>query len=417
MTTPAPYAGPALLTIRVGASDELLVRRLYGLLPGSTRAPYRPARLVVDAHVPTTSGGSNLARVARDAGVPFLIDPETYYLQDEQHPSAPWCAVPYAQSAAATPADLLSPSSQRALVKSVVDYQLAHGATAIIAPYVHVERPTLGWVQVQAGLWSRTASYVKEAGINLPVVALVAVGWRCLHPTQGVPALRDMWEALHFLAPNEVALAASKVHDGADPAGRIAELLMLVADLARRHPMVTMWQQGLLGEACVIQGAAGYECGIGWREKCDLQNRKAQYRSSSDGHPAARPVYIREIGRGVSKRRLELARSRRRIWSHLVCPHPDCCAPAGDELLGDARRHTVVARARELANLDATHATRWRWNRLTQRLADGIAIAELLNGLAPSSSAMPAIRMPSLRALHEIANARRVRRASIRRTA
>ena len=67
--------------------------------------------------------------------------------------------------------------------------------------------------------------------------------------------------------------------------------------------------------------------------------------------------------------------------------------------------------------LDATHATRWRWNRLTQRLADGLVIADLLNALGPSSNALPAIETNSLRALHQIANARRVRRGTIRRTA
>jgi len=417
MTASARYAGPTELTVRVSGADKLLVQRLYGLLPGSIRAPYRPNRLVVDAHVPTTPAGAELGKVAREAGVAFLIDPETYYLQDTQHAGAPWCSTPYAQPAPAAPVDLLNPATQHTLVKSVVDYQLTHDATTVIAPYVHVERPTPGWVQVQAGLWRRTAAYLNGAGIHLPVVAVVAIGCRCLHPLQGVPALGDMWDALAVLNPDEIALAASKVHAGADPAGRIAELLMLVTTMCDTYPKVTMWQQGLLGEACVIQGAAGYECGIGWREKCDLQTRQAQYRSPNSGRPGPRAVYVHEIGRGVSKRRLELARTRRRIWSRLVCPHPDCCAPGGDDLLADARRHAIVARARELANLDSTHATRWRWNRLTQRLAEGAAVAELLNGLGPSSTAMPGIDVRSLTGLYDIANARRIRPSNIRRTA
>lgn len=417
MVTAIHYTGAAELTIRVTAADKRLVQRLYGLLPGVGRAPYRPDRLVVDAHVPMSTSGAEISRTAREAGVPFLIDPETYYLQDVQHLGAPWCSTPFAHPEAASPADLLSPSRQLALVQSVVDYQIAHGATAVIAPYVHIERPTHGWVQVQAGLWRRTASYLKDTGIKLPVVAVVAIGWRCLHPTQGVPALSDLWESLTALAPNEIALAASRVHEGADPTERITELLLLVTKLTSTYPKVTMWQQGLLGEACVIAGAAGYECGIGWREKCDLPSRQRQHRFPNDGHPGARPVYIDMIGRGVPKRRLELARTHRRVWARFICPHPDCCAPAGDDLLQDARQHCVVARARELANLDTTHATRWRWHRLTQRLAEGIAAAELLNGLGPSSSTLPLISTSSLRALHQVANLRRSRPGAIRRTA
>lgn len=408
--------GPAELTIRVGAADELLVRRLYGLVPGVAAAPHRPARLVVDAHVPLGAGGDGMASVARQAGVPFLIDPETIYLQDVQHAGAPWSKVPFARATASTPADLMGAAAQEALVKSVIDYQITHGATQLLAPYVHIERPTPGWVQVQAGLWRRTAVYLKQTGINLPLIAVVAIGWRCLHPTRGMPALSDVWTALAALDPTEVAIAASKVHLGVRPADRIVELLMLVRELTKTYK-VTMWQQGLLGEACVIEGAAGYECGIGWRDKCDMQNRMAQHRRPSSGHPGAQPVYIHELGRGVSKRRLELARTKRAVWSRLVCPFPDCCSPGGDDLLGDARRHSVIARARELEKLSATPATRWRWNQLTQRYAEGIDLAVRLNALSPSTSAVPAIETSSLRALHQVANARRSRPGVVRRTA
>lgn len=408
--------GLAQLTTRVGAADEPFVRRLFGLTPATVPAPHRPARLVVDAHVPLSSNGSGLAKAAREAGVPFLIDPETIYLQDVQHATAPWCTVPYAQAKVITPADLASAAAQDSLVKAVVDYQIAHGASVVILPYVHIEHPDSGWVQVQAGLWRRARAYIEQGGINLPVIALVAIGWRCLHPWRGVPALNPMWDALAVLSPDEVALAASKVHMGAKPSDRIAELLMLVRNLSRTYT-VTMWQQGILGEACVIEGAAGYECGIGWREKCDLQSRMSQQRHPSTGHPAARAVYVHEIGRGVPKWRVELARTKRRIWAALVCPFPDCCGPAGEDLLADARRHDVVTRARELAQLDATPATRWRWNRLTLRLADGIELAERLNALGSSSSPMPRIDTTSLAALHEIADARRSRPGVIRRIA
>lgn len=410
------YAGPAELTTRVSGADELLVRRLYGLLPGVSPAPHRPARLVVDAHVPLSAAGSGLAAAARQAGVPFLIDPETTYLQDVQHPDAAWCKVPYANALAATPSDLMGAAAQEQLVETAIDYQITRGATQILAPYVHIESPTGGWAQVQAGLWRRTAAHVRRAGIHLPVIAVVALGWRCLHPTRGLPALNHAWAALAALHPAEVAVAASKVHMGSRPADRIAELLMLVHDLSQTYK-VTLWQQGLLGEACVIEGAAGYESGIGWRDKCDLQSRMAQYRRPSSGHPGAQPVYIHELGRGVPKRRLELARSKRSVWSRLICPFPDCCSPGGDELLGDARLHSVVARARGLDELNATRAIRWRWNRLAERYSMGIDLAVRLNDLAPSSSGMPGIDLTSLRALHQVASARRGRPGVVRRTA
>ncbi len=411
------YIRPAELTLRVGANDELFVRHLFGLTPAGRPAPHLPARLVVDAHVPLGSG-SALASVALEAGVPFLVDPETHYLQDQQHPGAAWCRVGFGNPANHEPVDLMATDVQDELVEAVIQHQLAHGASMLIAPYVHVDQPGSRWPEVQAALWSRTAAYIAKAGVNLPVIAVVAIGWRCLHPLRGFPQLSQMWDALADLNPAEIALAASKVHLGAKPQDRIAELLMVVRNLARDYK-VTMWQQGLLGELCVVGGAAGYETGIGWREKRDLQSRKAVHRepSGEDSHPPARPVYVRELGRGVPKTRLQLARSKRRVWAKLVCPFPDCCAPAGQDLLEDARRHSAVSRARELEQLDATNATSWRWNYSTQRTLTGIELAQSLNALAPASSKTPAVDMKTLLAIYEIASARRTRRVLARRTA
>lgn len=404
-----------LLTIRASALDNLLLRRLYGLEAGHSAAPHRPDRLVVDAHVPLTPRGAALADTARIAGVPFLIDPETHYLQDRQCAEASWCAAPFANTEIASPVDLMRSAAQDALVESVIDYQVERGATAVIAPYVHVERPTMGWVQVQAGLWRRTRAYLQKTRINLPVIAVVALGWRCM-TVSGNRALNDYWGGLTALSPDEVAVAASKAHMGADPASRIADLLSLVRRLSAAFT-VTTWQQGLLGEACVIDGAVGYECGIGWREKCDLQTRMSQYRSPRTGSVGGRPVYIAQVGASVPKQRLEAARSQRALWAKLVCHTPGCCAPAGDDLVGDARRHDVIARAHELEQLLSTPVAVWQWHLLAQRLDRGLDIATRLNALGPKSSALPAVSTATLQALYEIADARRRRAFAPRRAA
>lgn len=410
------HVGAAMFTLRAGGNDEAWLRQLYGLLPDSTRASFVPDRLVVDAHVPLTTSGANLGEVARLAGVPFLVDPETYFLQDVQDESASWCKTPFASAQAHTPTDLLKPALQEDLVCNVVDYQLAQGATAVIPPYVHIDRPDDGWVRVQRDLWHQTARYLRQAGINLPVVAVLALGWRCLQPAT-FRHLGQLWAPLSALDPQEVALAASKSHKGARREERIADLLMFVQRMADSHS-VTMWQQGLLGEACVIAGASGYECGAGWRESCDLQSRMSKDRHPRSGHPGSRPVYISALGRSIPKRRLELGRQKRQLWGRLICASADCCPPNGQDLLRDARSHDIVARIRDLRELSATSAINWRWHRIAQRLEGGVALAEQLNSLAPSSSAIPQIDVAGLKALYQVADIRRSRRGRrIRRTA
>lgn len=410
------HAPTSSFTLRVAANDGAWLGQLYGLMPDSPKSTFVPDRLVVDAHVPLTTSGASLSAVARLAGVPFLVDPETYYLQDIQDPSAPWCKTPFGSTKAHSPTELLNPAFQEDLVSKVVDYQLEQGATAIIAPYIHIERPDDGWIWVQRDLWHHTRTYLRQSGINLPVVAVLALGWRCLQPAT-FRHLAPLWEPLSTLGPQEVALAASKSHLGAHPEDRIADLLMFVQRLADAYS-ITMWQQGLLGEACVIAGASGYECGAGWRESCDLRNRMATYRRPRSGHPAARPVYISALGRSIPKKRLELARQKRPLWGRLICSFADCCAPNGQDLLQDARSHDVVARVRELVALSTTSAVNWRWNRIAQRLEEGLVVAEQLNSLAPSSSATPQIDLGGLRALYHVADVRRSRRGRrVRRTA
>lgn len=230
------------LLVRVGANDAALMRRMYGL-DGTAPAVTTPDRLVVDAH--TSMKTTDLATTARAAGVPLIVDPQTYYLQDVQHQDDAWAGLPYGHPHAITPADLMRPEAQDRLVAGVIEHQIACGATMLIAPYVHVEKIAGGWGEVQAGLWRRTRLFLARQNINLPVIALLALGWRCLHPTQGATTLGPLWDGLRVLHPAEVALAASKVHLGARPDERLIDLLSLVRTLVASYRVIA-WQQGLL---------------------------------------------------------------------------------------------------------------------------------------------------------------------------
>lgn len=404
----------AELSLRVGAQDEVFLRNLFGLTPGIRRAPWLPDRLVVDAHVPLSAPG--LAGVARAAGRPYLIDPETYFLQDDQHPSSPWARIPFGISHEVTAFEWADERFRQALVKSVIDYQLDHDATMVIPPYLHLDTPDSPLIEIQADLLRKSAHYLRARDIHVPVLVVVALGWRCLHPTQGVPALAEVWAATAALDPTEIALAASRVHLGKSAPDRIAEFLTLIRSLSATYK-VTAWQQGLLGELALVEGAAGYETGVGRREQCDLQSRKTQYRRPGGDAVTPRAIYLDAVARSVPKRRLEIAARNGRLWRRLVCTDPDCCTPGGTDLLGDARRHTLITRAKRLATLDAMGNTRWQWNDIADRTTAGLNLGEQINRLAPRSPATPGIELSALAAVREVAEARRHRRGRARRTA
>lgn len=396
------------LLIRAGQPDAALLRRMFGRT-GRSPSPWVPHRLVVDAHV--AAAEPDIAQSARHAGLPFLVDPQTYHLQDTQHPGAAWSRLPFATPAALTPTDLGDQRTVDDLVAGCIDYQCAAQATNLVAPYVHIQRTDSGWIDVQANLWRSTRRYLDRQNIRLGVLGLLAVGWRVLHPVQGREALLLVSQALRDLAPAEVGVAASKVHTGTRSEDRLVDLLSLVGRLSERWP-VLMWQQGLLGEACFAAGAVGYETGIGWRERCDLQAAKAQHRSepSPSARPGARPVYVDALRRSVPRRSLDVLREHRRVWQRLLCPDSECCPPAGEGLLADARQHTITRRARSLASLAAIPLTHWRWSQLADQAERSLGLSRSINGLAAADRRISRIDTAPMHAIQIVANHRRTQR-------
>jgi hypothetical protein len=388
----------AELLIRAGSQDAALVASVLG---GPRQ--HRPHRVVVDAHV--ASAAPSIGQSAKTAGLPFLIDPQTFYLQDTQHPVDPWAQLTFGEPQRSSPSDLLHPQRIEALVAAVVDYQLARGATAIVMPYVHVEVADNGWPQVQAALWRATRRHLDRSGLALPTVAVLALGWRLLDRSSWPVGLDRLRPALDQAEPTEVALAASKVDAGVKPEERLASFLAVTRRLTRRHPVLA-WQQGVLGEAAVAAGAAGYECGMAWRERCDLRAAMAAHRRRPSGG-GARPVYVAALKRGIPKASLRALLEHPRIAPELVCLDVSCCPGGRRALLDDSRAHAIRARLRNVEAVAQANRSAWRWHLLAQEAAVGLELASRINVAASRSADVARVDESALRALFAVAENRR----------
>jgi len=388
----------AELLIRAGAKDTALVERV---LQGPTRG--RPSRVVVDAHVAV--GSPRIAAAAVAAGVPFIVDPQTHYLQDHQHLADPWAQLPYARPAISTPADLLRPGLADAVVAGAIEHQLAFGATMLIAPYVHIERRNDGWAQVQVALWRASKRYLDEHGVQLPLIAVLALGWRLLDRPSWPENFSPLRRELLALNPAEVALAASRVDAGVKPDERLASMIAVIRRISRTHPVIA-WQQGTLGEAAVAGGAVGYECGIGWRERCDLGTAMAQHRQPTSGG-SARPVYIDTLRRSIPKASIRALVANSGLVTDLICLDPTCCPNGRLNLLEDPRAHAIQARLRSLRDLTSPAQPAWQWNHLARAARDGIELAERINAFATRSGGVTRIDLAALHATLSLADNRR----------
>lgn len=147
---------------------ELFIRATYGdhrvvadlLAPRAYWNRGRPPidRLVIDATLAAREGAFSVA--AADAGIPLLVDPQTLHWQAPVDPSDAWCQLPYGSSGALPPAELRDPGRRSQLVREVIEAQLGHGASAVIAPYVYASAPGDPWFAIALDLVRDAARYI-----------------------------------------------------------------------------------------------------------------------------------------------------------------------------------------------------------------------------------------------------------------
>lgn len=393
----------AELLVRFGSVDAALA---VNVLTGPRSR--RPSRVVVDAHVAAAT--PTIAAGAARAGIPMLVDPQTFFLQDDVNPANAWARLPFAVASRLSPADVAEPRRAAAIAEQVIDYQLGHGASHVMVPYVHVERAGDGWDIAQLALWEASRRVLDAAGLDMPVVATLALGWRLLAHTAWPSGLLPLTAALNDLGPDEIALAATKVDAGVCPEDRLADMLAAIERLARDFPVLA-WQQGALGEAAVLAGARGYETGIGWRERCDLQSKMRSLRSAPTDGGGPRPIYITSLRRGIDKRTLQEVLGNPRLEAGAVCLDVTCCPDGPRSLLADARQHAINARLASLAQVVTPAHSAWRWAQLAAEAEEGLDWARRINRhLRMAGSAVPTIPTAALQATHLVADRRRAYR-------
>lgn len=387
----------AELLIRAGFQDALMLPRVLGAdVDGLPRV-----RVVVDAHV--AGRRPEIAAAANVAGAPLLIDPQTYLLQDHQPIGDPWCRLPFGVPGKLEPRDM---SARRIdeLIESVAQLQLERGATAIIPPYFFLGGRELGWAEIQVAVWTRTRRILQTMGVQLPVLAIASLDWKRLRGAGALARGDALDRALRGLRPSEVAVSSSKSHLGARPEGRVLDLCASIGKLREIAPVIA-WQQGLLGEACVIAGAVGYETGIGQREGLDMGSTLASRRAAAeDGPRGARPVFVRGLMRSIPKRSVEALSDMPQLWASIFCGDAECCAPSGQTMLRDARAHAVLSRRKSLADLTSVRQQAWRWGALADRSALGLQLAERINRARSMSNDISRVDGTALRGMNLVAS-------------
>ena len=385
------------LLIRPGRNDHRVIEELLGHSP--TGGQRLVSGLVLDAQV--AAARPQFAEMAEAHDTTVIIDPLTFLLQTEGGGDDSWVRLSFGRPEAVPPDELADPDVLATLVAEVVSFELEHGATAIVPPYLLIGDDYLT-LDVSCALLQRTREYVDAQGLGLPIIPVLALGISATRkPADLFSSLGAVSRVAESIEPQAIAIALSGTGGGDDGDRSVRAVLQAVRMLSRSGAKVLAWRQGLLGPAAVAVGAAGYESGIGIREKCDLVGMQRARRpvpsKAGFGMPAG--VFLSAFGRSFKKPVASALLEDEQLADQLACKDSSCCHDGSQSTLGDPRRHAVVSRAGFLRELDAMGDDRRRLSAIEGWAEAGADLAELSTEVLRSKGKKDSVNSKALNVL------------------
>lgn len=399
----------AELLIRPSHNDHLVIADL--LVPGGAamlQAVRRPiSRLVLDA--PLAASEPQYREVAADSGTAMLIDPLTPLLQAPVDPQVAWSRLPFARSEA-VPMDLFANRFYLSeLVDQSVTFQVEHGASAIVAPYLYCRTPDDPAFNTSLELLRLTARHLRENHPGMPLVAVLCGAHRGFARQQSFAQGIDRFAAAALdLGPQTLALCLSPNGKGDEGEAKVTQLFMAAQRLKASGAHVIAWRQGLYGPALVAAGLDGYETGIGVQERTNMaayaSSRKPGCRDGQRG-PTPTPVYLEVLGRSVLSPVAACLFETRALKAELVCRDVRCCALGAETMLNAGRRHHAVrTRARTLRDLDQMPHGAWRLQQVSKDAYAASLTARRANDALAAANVTGAIATKGYESLGKVAD-------------
>lgn len=370
------------IILRVGHNDH---RVLQGLLTDPGSLPPRHSRLLRRVVVDATAIGSSpvFAEAARDSGTQLLVDPQTVFLTTEQGPDDTWARLPFASPDPLGLTELADPARRARLVAAVVDFQVDAGATAVIAPYLHLTDLDSHYVDLQLSLIRDTLTLLEDRGerfgilpvlsVDLAKISLDATEWQ-----QGMGRLvRGAAKAADLPLALGLSITTARTKTNLHKMSRIWRRV------AHTTPFVA-WHAGDVGHLAIAMGASGYEVGMCTAERYNARQQQCGRRpSGSSAGPRFTGVHVDGIGRSLSLQSVRALSAVRAVRGDLACFDPTCCRDGLTSLLGDnRRRHAVRARLSDVHNLDGIAARGWKLHHIARRAEEAEAAARRLRRAA-----------------------------------
>jgi hypothetical protein len=391
----------AQLLIRASMSDHLVVADLLAPAAGLQLHGNRPliAQLVADAHV--AEARPSLSQAAQAAGIPYLVDPTTPLLQSTVAPDDRWAKLPFAVAAAQRPDNI----DVDRLAAEVVDFEVGHGATVVIPPYLYASVPTDPWSRLNLALIAATRQYLDRENIRLPMMPVLCLQLQSFgHPANWSSGIDRQLSVASEYGSASLALCLSPAGAGSDHYAKVLRLFQLVERATSRDLPVYAWRQGVYGLGLTAAGLAGYETGIGNGEQTNVARQQAARKPKNDDSPRSGGgggVYIETIGRSVPRRAAQALLGNIAMRPKVMCDVETCC-PTVAATLDRSRHHAVRSRARALGDLADQPHQAWRLNHVARHAAAAVTLVDQANKAMARDGVNERINSANLLAIKDV---------------
>jgi hypothetical protein len=408
------------LMIRAGRDDHLVVADLCAPATTGLRLsrPVPFSAVVTDATV--AAERPQLREKVEAAAVPYIVDPATFLLQDEQAADQSWARLPFAVPERLRPEDLGDGRQQDELIDRVLTFQREQGATILIPPYLYLPKPDDGWLAVQLGLLRQTARYLERENIELPIAAIFAASLHQFGPRAAWATGLDQFISRALdLKLRFLGVSFSWSVQGRDSYASLATLLTATRHAATSCRTIA-WRQGLYGPALVAAGADGYETGPGHSERGMYPSLMSSRRPTPDSPDVtltsprgAAFVYLQAFGRSIRRGDARLLLDDLPTRASLVCEDETCCPNGASSMVEKWRQHAIRSRASQLAAFERMpNQTSWRLNKVARDAEHAATLARTANEVLQRCGSKLTLPDQSYRHLAEVADAIRAEASS-----
>lgn len=313
-------------------------------------------------------------RRLREAGVPFLIDPQSNRFSGERLvETQALLDLEYAPKAPLR-ADELADLDARELAAGALDFQQERGACAYIAPAL----PTY---DADADLWADANRRLLEASCALngsasierrPLLAQLTPGRKALEdPDAAVAALLDLPVDGAYVEP----LAMNTMRDSVEKLYRYIRYLELLEDGGLS---VLASRVGPFGPLLTALGVSSFSSGLGDAESCNLaalNRQKTERDRERGGGGSRRRVYLHPLRLTVFEDKAAPLLADESLRAHFSCDLGCCRYAQVDELASRGPSHYLWTRNAEVRRIGDAPTRSARIDQLHEELRTAQAIA------------------------------------------